>query len=145
MSNEPTIEQMNEAIAKFMGFEVVQVGYSDTEEETEWQKNHEEWMHKVKLTQVGQYIVNVKKDIFHTWDDIKYHLSWDWLMPVVTKIKGLIHDADHEKRFQMSQRLKPIQNETLNVNVTNTHYCVYRFIQWNNNQSTTTNDTTAGN
>lgn len=102
------IEQMNEAIALFMGLE---------NDRQEWRLPHR----PVVFLREG-YWIPVRK--------LQYHSSWDWLMPVVIKIKELIRDADYDKRVQMSQRLKPIQNETINVNIGATHYCVYQFIQW---------------
>ena len=155
----------NIAIAKFMGFEAVQVGYADTEEETEWQRNHEEWMEKVGLTQVGRYIVNVKENIFYEWSDMKYHSSWDWLMPVVDKLEqvevknGIIirtcadvkilykaciieYNADEESGDKNEDVEIHANGETKLEAV---YKAIYQFIQWYNNKSNTTNDTTTGN
>lgn len=38
-------------------------------------------------------------------EDLQYHLSWDWLMPVVEKIEGL---SDGEYLFDISGRLSRI-------------------------------------
>jgi hypothetical protein len=65
--------------------------------------------------------------------ELKYHSSWDCLMPVVEKIRKLIHaEEDGDIRKLMSQRYAPIENELRNINRTNVHYCVYQFIQWYN-------------
>lgn len=104
-----TIDEMNEAIALFDGYE-------------KYEDRFGIWFKRGELI----------KCLHPKLQDLKYHTSWDALMSIVKKIKDLIRDADCEKRIQMSQRLKPIQNETLNVDVENTHYCVYQFIQWLN-------------
>jgi hypothetical protein len=67
MSNEPTIEQMNEAICKFMG------GYRKIER--------------------PDYHINVYKGPdeieWETGKYLKYHSSFDWLMEVIIKISKL--------------------------------------------------------
>lgn len=60
MSNEVTITQMNEAIARFDGWETH--FYNDT-----------------------LFFRKEGKSYFNS--DLKYHTSWDWLMPVVEKIE----------------------------------------------------------
>jgi hypothetical protein len=146
----------NAIISKFMDFGVVDVGYADSEEETEWQRNHEEWMIKVGLTQVGRYIVNVKENIWHCWDDVKYHSSWDWLMLVVEKISSLdggkynFHISSTGQWACYINRDDVFDSEITSYGgfepmIINVWKAVYKFIQWYNNQSTTTNDTTTGN
>lgn len=90
MSKEKyTIGYANAVIAKFMGYEYITVGYAGSEEETEWQRNNEEWMNKVGIENVGRYLVNVKEDEWYPFDDINYHIYWDQLMPVIEKIHTL--------------------------------------------------------
>lgn len=57
-SNEATIEQMNEAIAKFIGD------------------------HREKQWEAGM--------------PLKYHTSWDWLMPVWTKFRQLMKPGSND-------------------------------------------------
>jgi len=66
MSNEPTIEQMNEAIALFTG--AVIDGNGNV---------------KFILPADGIGLIGIGKHA------LRYHSSWDWLMPVVEKISKL--------------------------------------------------------
>jgi hypothetical protein len=78
-----TIEEKNRIIAEFMGYE---------EEQTE---NGEfvyaiEFKNPVKLN-------DIQVEFFFA-HELKYHTSWDWLMPVVEKIESLGYNV--EKNFQ---------------------------------------------
>lgn len=111
-SNEATIEQMNEAIAKFIGD------------------------HREKQWEAGM--------------PLKYHTSWDWLMPVVEKIetleKGRFSVAiDRNYTTISDDTRKPHQREIVwihklpnneNNRLSRTYQAVYQFIQWYNNQTT---------
>lgn len=82
MANEPTIEQMNEAIARFMG---------------------------------GTRVLHPEQKFFNEdfygyvchdgrwWNEkcLKYHTSWDWLMPVVEKIHRLKEWRKDGKELRM--------------------------------------------
>jgi hypothetical protein len=116
MSNEPTIEQMNEAIAEFMDY-------------SHGNRNRE-----------------FNPDADHKDEEFKYHSSWDWLMPVVNKAKALyLNYESYQMRNELKMRYRPIENELRNLSLINTQYCLFKFIQWYNNKSNTTNDTTKGN
>ena len=52
----------NKLIAEFMGFQKTTIGWYDNEE-----------------------VMNFNSDS-NTFDELKFHSSWDWLMPVVAKI-----------------------------------------------------------
>jgi hypothetical protein len=88
-SDTPTIEQKKDEISRFMGYEKVCVGYFESDSETQWQRNNAAWMNKVGITNVGWYAVNVKEDNWVEWKDIKYHESWEQLMPVIIKISKM--------------------------------------------------------
>lgn len=158
MSDTPTIDQMNYAIAKFMGFEKVTVGYAGTEEETEWQNNHIEWMHKVGIQLVGDYIVNVKENLWYGWAGVSYYTSWDWLMPVVEKLETVemnggrvFRTAADVKIFYQACIIEylpdeesgdPCENEITiqtqgETKLEAVYKAVYQFITWYNQQSTT--------
>lgn len=81
------IDRGNKLIAEFMGFEKVTVGFFGTEEETEWQRENEDWLVHNELGSVGDYGVNVSENKWFEWKDIKYHTSWDWIMPVLIEIE----------------------------------------------------------
>jgi len=80
----------NELIAEFMGFTKVTIDYVDTEYETQWQKDNQDWIEKMEIDSVGDYYVNVPENkFFDTEDGLKYDTSWDWLIPVVEKIEKM--------------------------------------------------------
>ncbi len=86
-----TQDSNNKLIAEFMGFEKVKIGYTATDSETEWQRNNLELIHILELFYVGEYIVNATTWKRYDWKDVKYHSSWEWLMPVVEKIETINH------------------------------------------------------
>jgi hypothetical protein len=134
MSNEKyTIGYANAIIAKFMGYNIVDIGYSGTEEETEWQRNNEEWMNKVGLTQVGRYIVNVNENIFHFLDDIKYHSSWDWLRPVWDKFRDLKFKEETAMKLHLNYVARLAQDIAYGT-IEEVHHNLYISIQWYNKQ-----------
>lgn len=138
-SNEPTLVQMNYAILKFMGYEKVTVGYSGTEEETEWQRNHEEWMKNVGIKLVGDYIVDELNNKWHHWEDVKYHISWDWLMPVwkrlIDVVAGQTEEGDYPADFSTIMDMYAYHCEQ--VDITAAHDIVCKGIQWYNQQKQT--------
>ncbi len=54
----------NKLIAEFLGFQSTNLGWFDNEE----------------------HLINVEKD--NTFDDLKFHSDWNWLMEVVDKIEN---------------------------------------------------------
>lgn len=165
MSNESTIEQMNEAIGKFMG------GFLRKPDERfeDYIWDHESYMSP--LVCKGK-------------NELQYHSSWDWLMPVVEKINILkVYNPDGKNLSLMSTltvhmeicghyrqahcsiigyitycHTLTIPYNYIRVDLPSifvhgkktlieaTYEAVCQFIQWYNNQSTTTtNDTTTGN
>ena len=58
------IIENNRLIAEFMGFQSTSLGWFDNEE----------------------HLINVEKD--NTFDDLKFHKDWNWLMEVVEKIEN---------------------------------------------------------
>jgi ABC-type Fe3+/spermidine/putrescine transport system ATPase subunit len=91
---EEEISKRNESIANFMGYENVTVGYYGEDDETEWQRQNEEWMDKVGMEDIGNYWVNIKENRFYEVEELQYHSSWDWLMPVVQKIEASGFEID---------------------------------------------------
>jgi len=73
-----------------------------------------------------EYLASVRDTI-----ELKYHSSWDWLMPIVNKIRNIKMKGS----FMMTQRLR----ETLYwVEKETTWECVVAFIVWYNRTKTTT-------
>lgn len=134
-----TILGMNLAIAKFMGFDAVQVGYAGTEEETEWQRNHEEWMGKVGIESVGRYIVNVKEDKWHEWEDMRYHSSWDWLMPVWGKFRALKFIEETTMKLHLNYVARLAQDIAYGT-IEEFHHNMHIAIQWYNKHKEANNE-----
>lgn len=132
-SDTPSIAFMNYTINKFMGCEKVAVAYSGSEEETEWQRNNEDWMDKVGITQVGDYAVNVKDNKWYRWEDVKYHTSWDWLIPVIKKIKGMHLDILKQSYvLDYMHAAAQMNSGLISLDIVKAHAGVYKFLQWYN-------------
>ena len=125
MSNEPTREIINEAICVFMGWEFIKVD--------------EDFYHA--LFEGNLMWADNRKGLNKTLlEGFKYHSSWDWLMPVVLKAKALyLNYETGQMRDELKMRYKAIENELCNLNLINTHYCLYKFLQWYNKAKEVTN------
>ena len=64
---------------------------------------------------------------FNEHGQLKYHLSWDWLMPVIHKI---LQDNDGIKFFNFSAN---ISHALFNNNINNAYKAVVEFIKDQNN------------
>lgn len=94
-----TTEENNQLIALFMGFLEAQTGTFKIE------LNH----HKG----------------FHRAIELKFHTSWDWLMPVVSKCYEY-GELDNTQREQIIASLSGI------IDIEDTHNAVVDFIKWYN-------------
>lgn len=70
-----TIEEKNRMIAEFIGMQKTELGWYDNNE-----------------------VLKLPNTSDNTFDDLLFHASWDWLMPVVEKIELLGYSV--EKNFQ---------------------------------------------
>lgn len=62
---------------------------------------------------------------------MKYHTSWDWLMPVYDKFRCLVIDG--EKNFRKRNRFVVlISDEIIRVNITEAYEKLIEAIQWYN-------------
>ena len=132
MSTEITTEMMNEVIARFM----------------ELGERHEEYRrpNPTLVFKVGEYYIPVKK--------LKYHTSWDWLMPVVEKIGEQHNISIHigicrvTHRFMAQKKIAkdqgigmdevpPIAECNEYDFIGNVYKAVYQFITWYNKQKQT--------
>lgn len=59
-------------------------------------------------------------------DYMKYHLSWDWLMPVVEKC--LIGEAENSN----DTLIKNIYDGLTEIDIASTHIAVVEYIKWYN-------------
>ena len=114
MSNEPTIEQMNEAICDFMG------GYRKIEG--------------------PDYCINVYKGPdeieWETGKYLKYHSLWDWLMPVGKKIFTLLAEMMKQRPPHTVCRGDflevDIHCHIREYDIIKAHKAIYEFIKWYN-------------
>lgn len=115
MSNEPTIEQMNEVIALFDG----------------WQRYEDKfgiWFKRGELI----------KCLHPKLQDLQYHKSWDALMPVVKKIRGM--HMDILQRIGIGEYMHaaaPMNSALLSYDIEKMHLGVYNFLIWYNQQTST--------
>ncbi len=63
----------------------------------------------------------------YTLDELKYHTSWDWLMPVIDSIYIMGIDAQESKEIQ------DIMDGLVGANFPHTYKAVVEFIKTNNN------------
>lgn len=76
------MDKYTTAFAEYMEFEIVEVGYFGMDDETQWQRENEEWMEQVGIESVGVYAVDKILNEWHEYDDLKYTTSWDWILKV---------------------------------------------------------------
>jgi hypothetical protein len=76
----------NKLIAEFMGMQDTPIGWYDNEEA----------------------FPNLLRTEGNTFDNLLFHTSWDWLMPVVERIESFIFD----------------ENNSYNVTIGSTNYCI---------------------
>ena len=78
----------------------------------------------------------IKQDIAYdlplALDDLKYHSSWDWLMPVVDKIKILVMEDDSDKLYN-SEEWDNITHTLVQIEIKSVYQAVVEFIKNQNN------------
>lgn len=107
---ETTIEQMNEIIALFMGYE----RYED--KQGIWFKYE-----------------GLIKCLHPKLQDLKYHTSWDWLMPCWERLRTVVSDEtdeDFPAEFCSMCDVWALYCEHVNIN--GAHKLLYDAIQWYN-------------
>jgi len=95
----------NKLIAEFIGMQETKLGWFDNEE-----------------------VLNLIYDLSNTFDDLLFHKSWDWLMPVISKIYS-------SKEYYKYKDTLGQFNEGIFINtkfITVTHESVVEFIKWYN-------------
>ena len=101
------IEDQNKLIAEFMGMQHTDIGWYDNEETLQLQNN--------------------------TFDELKYHTSWDWLMPVVRKCSdiGGMYDYDTPERdkFEDIFYMDNMFSEFLQMDIEAVYIRVVEFIK----------------
>ena len=107
-----TIEENNRLIAEFMGFEIIDRPY-------------------------GNGFVTLSETEICDVDDLLYHTSWDWLMPVVDKINSLNGGEFNTVIISNACRIysdKNTYNEIIEANSTieATYKSILKLIEWYN-------------
>lgn len=117
MSNEPTIEQLNKAIAEFMQLET----------------DNESYLTPGRTRTV--YLIDGK---WIPLRKLKYHSSWDWLMPVVRKIYDILADMLKKRPPHTACQGDLIEIDIhcaiREVDMLKAHGYVYKFCEWYNKQ-----------
>ena len=96
-------------------------------------------------TMKGKLVYGIKgpcsgKTDFYYPSELKYHASWDWLMPVVEKIKELMYDQDMNVKGSLGNKIKYVTLYTAifesfqQVDINKTYTAVVEFIKWSNEQ-----------
>ena len=94
-------EENNRMIAEFMGMQLTNIGWFDNED-------------ALKLPNTND----------NTFDNLLFHTSWDWLMPVVSKCK-MLSTNDNEYWEAIYYSLEEID-------IHKTYQAVCQFIEWYN-------------
>lgn len=108
----------NELIAEFMGMV---------------QNPHDPTM----FTEV-QFYVYEDGQHFGLWRRSAFSTSWDWLMPVVEKIRNLamkLESKSHHADVEISEMLDAIGVELCQTDIKSAHEKVVEFIKWYNSQN----------
>lgn len=79
ISEESKVSEGNRLIAEFMGAEFKNVDYFGDDRITE----------EIIFKEHPSYLINGTGRTFSNQDDLRYHSSFDWLMPVVEKIQSI--------------------------------------------------------
>lgn len=115
------MDKYTTAFAEYMGFEIVEIGYFGCEDETQWQRDNQEWMELVGLRNVGTYAIDKILNEWYEYDDLKYTTSWDWLLPVWKKVSTEI--------FGKSHLLSKCAMTILDFNIKKTVENIYKLIE----------------
>lgn len=97
----------------------------ETKEIIEGNKLIAEFM-KVSVSDYTSYEEEGRK--CYTENDLEYHSSWDWLMPVVEKC--LIGEAECNEPVLITN----IYDALTSISITGTFVAVVEYIKWYNNQ-----------
>ena len=92
----------NKLIAEFLGFQSTSLGWFDNEE----------------------HLINVEKD--NTFDYLKFHENWDWLMQLIETILNICAENDDLEKYAVITDNIPYIQPTYNA-------CI-EFIKWYNKQ-----------
>ena len=82
------------------------------------------------ITEEGKYLAppidelsTIGMGLYVSLDEMRYHTSWDWLMPVVEEIDHLEYESERLDKIEMA-----IKTRQINA----VHKAVVEFIKWYN-------------
>jgi len=104
------VEEPNKLIAEFMGMQDTDLGWYDSE------------------NVMSEYACQIVGG--NTFEVLQYDRSWDWLMPVVKKIRKVFNDYNNVQHRDCGS--KNICDGLLTVDMHSTYDAVEEFINWYN-------------
>lgn len=120
--NTQEITNGNKLIAEFMGCKIVSNDFIFPDE-------MKHLYAPSNLYEMEDGIYNFSCDV----SEIKYHSSWDWLMPVVEKVSNIVGfkgmDECNETEWYILKRLFDLR---ISANITSVWIAVIEFIKWYN-------------
>jgi len=103
-----TIEENNRMIAEFMGMQLTSIGWFDNESN-----------------------LCLPNTMDNTFDELLFHTSWDWLMPVIKTIREQICvDMCFDDFDDWRDNFKQI--DPYNYSLEHCYLAVFQFIEWYN-------------
>lgn len=82
-----------------------------------------------------QYYHKFGEDGFYMWENeyaLKFHYSWNWLMPVVSKIRSIVQDSSMYETEGFQDLINEMAEGCADVNVLQTYNAALKFIKWYN-------------
>jgi hypothetical protein len=125
----------NEQIAKFMGYEKVRVGYTESDDpevgESEWQKNNSSWIEEVEIWSVGYYWVNIQMKEWFILDDLEYYQDWNRLMGAWQKFRDY-RFSEIKHQFEHGEFKQLISHSICYSSIEETYRMLVNGINWYN-------------
>jgi len=126
----------NELLAEFMGYEVVTVGYSGTNSETQWQRDNEQFMEDIGIRSVGKYAIHKLDNSWEEFENLNYNLSWDCLIPVCAKWDSIpFEEFSDLERKRYLQLCDDLDNSVSCYEITYAYDQLVKNIKWYNEKN----------
>ena len=135
-----TTEQNNRMIAEFMGFVSTNSCIRDGETGKYYDFHGHNNFPCIKETEIcieSEWGYGLVEADYLFLSDLKFHTSWDWLMPVVEQIESLGYDTeliyrldDGEHCFYIND--SPVFSSQMGDKKSATYQAVCQFIEWCN-------------
>ena len=113
-----TTEENNRMIAEFMGYEMNTVEVTMPE--------------KFRVITLFKHSEGAFTTTIFKFGDLRFHVDWNWLMPVVEKIDKLMLDQPIISPFEVNAEY--VFSSLREVNIKLTFKRVVQFIEWYNEQ-----------